>query len=280
MTQIFRERTVVYIRKIFELLWRVQCPNDDLQCPRKGVASRFSGLEEQIKSATRRHSITSLPPVHAAMSDSKLCETYWPPIYSFVRRRGYSPADAQDLTQSFFAFFLRTKAYARTDRLHGKFRSFLLASVKNFLSDNWDHEQAIKRGGDHKFVSLDQETAEAFYDASSASDSTAEHLFELRWAKSLTSGALDSLRQELQAEGKLELFAQLKNFLTGGSVIPSYDEASARMDLPRATVKTHVHRLRQRYREIVRREIARTVSAPHEVDEELRYLCNVLAEAA
>jgi hypothetical protein len=101
----------------------------------------------------------------------------------------------------------------------------------------------------------------------------------LRWAKRLTALALNSLREELQAEGKLKLFEQLKNFLAGGSVIPSYDEASARTGLPRATVKTHVHRLRQRYRENVRREIARTVSAPHEIDQELHYLCNVLAEA-
>jgi len=216
----------------------------------------------------------------AADALARLCEMYWPPVYSFVRRRGYSPHDSQDLTQSFFAYFLRTKAYVRTDRLHGKFRSFLLASVKNCLSDNWDRDQAIKRGGGYQFVSLDQETAEAFYDASSAPDSTAEHLFELRWAKTLTSGALNSLRAELQSEGKLKLFEQLKSFLTGGSVIPSYDETSARMDLPRATVKTHVHRLRQRYREIVRREIARTVSAPHEIDEELHHLCKVLAQTA
>ena len=229
-------------------------------------------------SEVARCALTDVPSATDALA--QLCETYWPPIYSFIRRRGYSPADAQDLTQSFFAFFLRTKAYARTDRLHGKFRSFLLASVKNFLSDHWDRDRAIKRGGDYQFVSLDQETAEAFYDPASASDSTAEHLFELRWAKSLTAGALNSLREEFQAEGKLKLFEQLKNFLTGGSVIPLYDEASARMGLPRATVKTHVHRLRQRYREIVRRETARTVSAPHEIDEELRYLCNVLAEAA
>jgi len=205
---------------------------------------------------------------------------YWPPIYSFIRRRGYPPADAQDLTQSFFAFFLRTKAYARTDRFQGRFRSFLLASVKNFLADNRDRGEAIKRGGDYQFVSFDEETAEAFYDAASTTDSTAESLFDVRWAKTLTSGALNSLREELKAEGKAELFQELKKFLTGGSVIPSYDEASACMGLPRATVKTHVHRLRQRYREIVRREIARTVSAPHEIDDELRYLCNVLAEAA
>ncbi len=229
-------------------------------------------------SVVAQSALTDVP--EAAKALAQLCEMYWPPIYSFLRRRGYSPADAQDLTQSFFAFFLRTKAYARADPLHGKFRSFLLASVKNFLSHNWDRDQAIKRGGGYQFVSLDQETAEAFYDTATASDSTAERLFELRWAKSLTSGALDSLRQELQTKGKLKLFEQLKNFLTCDSVIPSYDEASARMDLPRATVKTHVHRLRQLYREILRREIARTVSAPHEVDEELRYLCNVLAEAA
>ena len=229
-------------------------------------------------SVVAQAALTDVP--EAATALAKLCEMYWPPIYSFIRRRGYSPADAQDLTQSFFAFFLRTKAYARTDPLHGRFRSFLLASVKHFLSDNWDREQAIRRGGEYQFVSLDQETGEAFYDAANAADSTAESLFDARWAKRVTAEALNSLRDELKAEGKLKLFEQLKSFLTGGSVIPSYDEASARMNLPRATVKTHVHRLRQRYREIVRREIARTVSAPHEIDEELRYLCNVLAQAA
>jgi RNA polymerase sigma-70 factor (ECF subfamily) len=205
---------------------------------------------------------------------------YWPPIYSFVRRGGYSPHDAQDLTQTFFAYFLRTKAYARTNPLHGKFRSFLLASVKHFLSDNWDRDQAIKRGGHYKFVSLEQETAEALYEPETASDSTAERLFELRWARTLTAGALSSLREELQGEGKVGLFDQLKHFLTGGEVIPSYDEAAGRTGLSKAAIKTQVHRLRQRYREIVRREIARTVSSPDEIDEELHHLCTILAEAA
>jgi len=172
------------------------------------------------------------------------------------------------------------KPYARTDKRHGKFRSFLLASVKNFLSDNWDRGRAVKRGGDFEFVSLDQETAESFYDAASAADSTAESLFDVRWAKTLTSGALNSLRWELHAEGKTEIFEQLKSFLIGGSVLPSYGEASTRTGLPAATVKTHVHRLRLRYRELVRREVARTVSGPHQVDEELHYLCSVLADAA
>jgi DNA-directed RNA polymerase specialized sigma24 family protein len=162
-------------------------------------------------SVVAQSALTDVP--EAADALAKLCEAYWPPIYSFIRRRGYAPADAQDLTQSFFAFFLRTKAYARADRLHGKFRSFLLTSVKNFLADNRDRDQAIKRGGDYQFVFLDQETAEVFYDPTSASDSSAEHLFELRWAKTLTGGALNTLRKELQAEGKLQLFEQLKNFL-------------------------------------------------------------------
>ena len=229
-------------------------------------------------SIVAQSALTNVPEAENALA--QLCEAYWPPIYSFIRRRGYAPTEAKDLTQSFFAHFLRTKGYARTDPVHGKFRSFVLASVKNFLADNWDRNQAIRRGGDCQTISFDQVNAEAFYDATSASDATAEHIFELRWAKSLTAGALDSLREELGAEGKLDIFLQLKNFLTGGSILPSYDEASARTDLPRATVKTHVHRMRQRYREIVRREIGRTVSSPHEVDEELRYLCDLLAEAA
>src|SRR6266576_5395991 len=114
-------------------------------------------------SVVAQSALTDVP--EAANALAQLCELYWPPIYSFVRRRGYSPQDAQDLTQSFFAYFLRTKAYARTDRLNGKFRSFLLASVKNFLADHWDRNQAIRRGGAYQFVAFDPEKAEAFYDA-------------------------------------------------------------------------------------------------------------------
>jgi DNA-directed RNA polymerase specialized sigma24 family protein len=229
-------------------------------------------------SVVAQAALTDVP--EAASALAQLCEMYWPPTYSFVRRRGYAPSDAQDLTQSFFAYFLRTKAYARTDPLHGKFRSFVLASVKNFLANNWDRNHAMRRGGGYQFIPLNPEIAEAFYDSAGELDSTAEHLFELHWAETITTGALNSLREELRAEEKLKLFEQLKSFLTRGSVLPSYDEAATRTGLPRATVKTHVHRMRQRYRELLRREIARTVSAPHEIDEELRHLCNVLAEAA
>jgi RNA polymerase sigma factor (sigma-70 family) len=229
-------------------------------------------------SVVARCALTEVP--EAAEALARLCETYWPPVYSFVRRRGYRPPDAQDLTQAFFAYLLETKAYARTDPALGKFRSFLLASVKHFLADNWDRSQAVKRGGDFHFVSLNQEAAEALYEPEIAEDSTPERLFDLRWAKALTSGALNSLREELEAEGRAQLFAELKSFLAGGSVLPSYDTASVRTGMSRAAVKTQVHRLRQRYREIVRREIARTVSAPGEIDEELHHLCAVLAEAA
>src|SRR5262249_17843351 len=138
----------------------------------------------------------------------------------FIRRRGYAPSDAQDLTQSFFAYFLRTKDYAHVDPVHGRFRSFLLASVKHFLANDWDREQALKRGGEYQFVSLNSETAEAFYDGVSVPDSTADCLFDLRWATTLMTGAFNSLRQELEAEGKVELFEQVSSFLTGGSVLP------------------------------------------------------------
>ena len=249
------------------------------------VKATLGTLQQDGASFTTTHwsviaqcALSDLPEAKNALA--QLCETYWPPIYSFIRRRGYAPSDAQDLTQSFFACFLRTKDYARVDPVHGKFRSFLLASVKHFLANDWDREQALKRGGGYQFVSLNSETAEAFYDAAGAPDSTAERLFDLRWATTVTTGALNLLRQELEAEGKVKLFEQLSSFLTGGSVIPSYDEVSARTGLPRATVKTHVHRLRLRYREIVRLEVARTVSSPREIDEELRYLCNILVEAA
>ena len=168
-------------------------------------------------SVVAQSALTDVP--EAANALARLCEMYWPPIYSFIRRRGYTPSDAQDLTQSFFAFFLRTKAYARTDRLHGKFRSFLLASVKNFLSDHWDRDRAIKRGGDFEIISLDQQTAETFYDARKRRPTQhAECLFDVRWAKSLTSSALNSLRQELEAEGKTQLFEQLKTFLSAAAI--------------------------------------------------------------
>jgi DNA-directed RNA polymerase specialized sigma24 family protein len=186
-------RKVVNGRPIICYAWPVKATPGTLQ----GGGASFATTHWSV---VARSALPDVP--EAANALARLCEIDSPPIYRFIRRRGYAPADAQDLTQSFFAFFLRTKAYARPDPLHGKFRSFLLASVKNFLSDNWDRDQAIKRGGDYQFVSLDQEKAEAFYDAASAPDSTAERLFELRWAKTLTAGALNSLREEIQAEGK------------------------------------------------------------------------------
>src|SRR5215831_8010711 len=134
-------------------------------------------------SVVAQSALTDVPEAETALA--KLCEMYWPPIYSFVRRRGYAPPDAQDLTQSFFAYFLRTKAYTRTDQLQGKFRCFLLASVKNFLANDWDRSQTIRRGGQYQFVSFDQKTAEALYDTAGTLNATAERLFDSGWAKTL-----------------------------------------------------------------------------------------------
>lgn len=229
-------------------------------------------------SVVARCALSQVPAASDALA--RLCQIYWPPIYSFVRRRGYNPHDAQDLTQAFFVHLLETKAYARSDPADGKFRSFLLASVKHFLADVWDRNRAIKRGGGYEFIAWSEEAAEVLYQPETAAESSAERLFELRWVKTVTTGALNCLREQLAAEGNVSLFEELKQFLTGGSVLPSYEAASARTGMARAAVKTQVYRLRQRYRAIVRREIARTVSSPEEIDEELHHLCAVLAANA
>ena len=185
-------------------------------------------------SVVAQSALTNVP--EAANALAQLCELFWHANLLHSAGDGYTPSDAQDLTQSFFAFFAKQSVCAHGSA-PGKFRSFLFGSVKNFLADNWDRNQAMRRGGEYQSVALDSQTAEALYDAERDSDSTPERLFELRWAKTVTAGALNSLRQELQLEGKLKLFEPLKSFLAGGSVLPSYDDASARTGLPRATVK-------------------------------------------
>ncbi len=220
-------------------------------------------------------------PREAAAALAELCQTYWPPLYAFVRRRGFNPADAQDLTQGFFAHLLEHKAFAATDPAQGKFRSFLLAALKNFLADAWDRSQTLKRGGGLAFLPLDENSAEAAaYDPGALPELSAERLFEVRWARALVARALEVLGARMAANPKkARVFACLKPFLTGGAALPTYDEAAAALGVPVATVKTHVHRLRQDYRAILREEVARTVPAAGDVDEELRHLRAVLTEA-
>lgn len=211
---------------------------------------------------------------------AELCRDYWPPLYAFVRRRGHSGHDAQDLTQSFFAYLIESKAHTRADRAQGKFRTFLLVMLKRYLGAAHAHDHRIKRGGAQEFVFLDQDLAAV--EALCASQNGQQHpaseerLFEWHWAEALVSRSLKSLRTECAVGAKTRIFEELQPFLTGGVQLPAQDEVAARLTMPLETLRSHLSRLRARYREILRAEIARTVSSEADIDDELRYLCQVL----
>jgi RNA polymerase sigma-70 factor (ECF subfamily) len=221
-------------------------------------------------------------PEAARTALAQLCQTYWPPLYTFVRSRGYAVHDAQDLTQSFFAYLIEHKLYARVDRQKGRFRSFLLASLKNLLADVHDRTQTIKRGGGRDFLPLNEEHVEKaeslFQTHGGAEDSpNDDRIFERTWAETLVAGALARLAAEYQAEGKEKLFADLKIFLTGGAdPLPTYAELSVRLGAPASSLRSDVARLRSRYREALRAEVRRTVERESEVESELRELLRVL----
>jgi len=207
----------------------------------------------------------------------KLCRTYWPPIYAFVRRQGHAPHDAQDLTQEFFARLLAKKSLADVDRAKGRFRSFLLASLKHFLANEWDKARAEKRGGGQTLIPIDVHDAETSYGVDPADKLTAERVFEHRWALTLLDLVLQRLREEYVTDSKEKLFEQLKITLTEASRSVPYAEIAARLEMTEGAVKVAVHRLRQRYRELLRAEIADTVAGPGEVEEEIRALFSALA---
>ena len=207
----------------------------------------------------------------------ELCSTYWYPLYAYVRRRGFGPEDAQDLTQEFFTRLLRKNYPAQADRAKGKFRSFLLLTLNHFLADEFDRLNARKRGGGQIFISLDQEAAEGRYRREPADDLSPEKLFERRWAQSILENALKRLREEYKADCGAENYAVLRGFEPGEQLTLTYGEAAARLGISESALKSKVHRLRQRHRELVREEIAQTVCTNTEVDEELRHLLAVLS---
>jgi RNA polymerase sigma factor (sigma-70 family) len=221
-------------------------------------------------------------PEIAGAALAQLCQTYWSPLYSFVRSRGYSVHDAQDLTQSFFAYLIDRKIYARADREKGKFRSFLLASLKNFLADAYDREQTLKRGGGADFLPLDEERAEEaeslFQTCSGSGNAISEdRVFERTWAETLVTGGLDRLAAFYKTEGKQALFDELRVFLTGSEApLPSYTALAVRLGTQESTLRSHVTRMRARYREALRAEVRQTVETDGEVDGELRELLRVL----
>jgi RNA polymerase sigma factor (sigma-70 family) len=216
------------------------------------------------------------PGSQAALAE--LCRIYWYPIYALVRRGGYSAEDAQDLTQGFFLHILNHKTLRHVSPLKGRFRSFLSASLHNFLLNAADHARSLKRGGNAEFVFLDAESAEFRYQLESPDCLTPERMFDARWAITLLGEVVTRLREEYASRGNQAIFEALEPFLeTINSRAPlSYEQAADALQVSVAAVKTLIHRLRKRYTFLLREEVGRTVSDPGEIDEELHALCEAL----
>ena len=210
-----------------------------------------------------------------ALSD--FCEAYWPPLYAFLRHRGHASAEAQDLVQGFFAHLLEQNTLSRADREKGRLRTFLLGSFQKFLFNEYDRARALKRGGGHRTVSIDEHLPEAeasMMDTAHASDS---RYYDVVWASNIVKRAWQHLQNAFEEEGKAEWLEVLRPFVAGGGrTPPNQEEAAERLGVPIATLRTWLSRLRQRYREALRREVASTVSDPAEVDQELHYLYQIL----
>ena len=213
----------------------------------------------------------SSPAVHEAMAT--LCETYWYPLYAFLRARGYDAENAQDLTQAFFARLLEKGIIRHADPARGRFRSFLLASLRNFAANEHGRKVARKRGGGAPMLSLDMDTAEDRFQMEPATDETPERVFDRLWALTLLDQVMSRLQAETAARGnKVSPFDRLKPYLTGDEPQLSYAQTASDLGMSEGAVKVAVHRLRRRFRELVRDEIAETVSSPEEVEVELRHL--------
>jgi len=206
-----------------------------------------------------------------------LCRTYWYPLYAYVRRQGHSPHDAQDLTQEFFARLLQKDYLQAAGRDKGRFRTFLIVALKRFLANEWDRARAQKRGGGQVLLSLDTETAEARYQTEPAADLSADRIFERRWALTLLDRAMTRLRDEFGAAGKAQDFEKLKPCLTADRGEIAYTEIARALGVNEPAARVAVHRLRKRFREVFREEIAHTVANPADIDDEVRYLVSVLA---
>lgn len=213
------------------------------------------------------------PESRAALEN--LCRAYWFPIYAFIRRHGHSPQDAQDLTQDFFARLLAGNSIARADPQLGKFRTFLLGALKHFLADAQRKADAWKRGGGAEIISLEQAQAEERYQLEPVDSRTPDKIFEQRWTVVLLEAAAARLREEFRAGGKERQFEVLKPFLSSEGDEDAYSQAGAELQRSAKTVAVAVHRIRRRFRYLVRSAIADTVSTPDEVEEEYRNLFSV-----
>jgi RNA polymerase sigma factor (sigma-70 family) len=215
----------------------------------------------------------SSPAAHQALE--RLCATYWYPLYVYVRRQGHGATDAQDLTQEFFSRLLGRKSYRLADPSRGRFRSFLLTSLKHFLINEWSRAKRQKRGGGAEVISLDEALAESRLAAEPAVELPPESLYDLRWAAVLLDRAFVALRGEFEQSGRQDAFERLKAFAWGDKNALSCAAMAQELNMTEGAVRVAVHRLRQRYGELLRTEVAQTVATPGEVEEELRYLVSV-----
>ncbi len=213
----------------------------------------------------------------SAAALEKLCRAYWYPLYAHVRRQGKAPHDAQDLTQEFFSRLLESHSLEAVHPSKGRFRSFLIASLNHFLANDWKHSQRQKRGGGHIHFSLDEAAAEGRYQHELPDHFTPDKAFERRWAETLLQTVLDRLRAEWETGTALQSFEELKPFLIEGREAAPLAEAAGRFGVTEASLKWAVHKLRRRYAEIFREEIANTVSSPDEIEDEIRHLFSVMA---
>lgn len=217
------------------------------------------------------------PSPESAAALERLCSSYWYPLYAFVRRSGHSPPDAEDLTQEFFARLLEHNWIARADQRKGRFRSFLLMVMKRFLAKEWERAKALKRGGAVRLVPLPLDTAESRYCKEPADMQTPEQVFEKRWAVILLESVLNGLREEYARKGKGTLFQALEPCLIGSPEKQPYAALGSQLGMTEGGARVAVHRLRERYREYLKAEIAHTVACAEEVDDELRHLLRVMA---
>jgi RNA polymerase sigma-70 factor (ECF subfamily) len=207
---------------------------------------------------------------------ARLCSAYWYPLYCFVRCRGVGPHDAEDLTQEFFCRFLERNSLLNVSPMGGKFRSFLLTCLKNFLANEWQREHAQRRGGGQSVISLDGTEAETRFSLEPAEQVTPEALYEKHWALTVLDRTMQALQQDYAARKQSALFEELKGFLPGGSGGESRAESAARRGVSVGAIDVAVHRLRKRFGELLREEIAQTVSSKPEVDDEIKYLIGVV----
>ncbi len=240
------------------------------------VEAGSAGFSTTHWSAVLRAGREFSPEAHEALE--QLCTAYWYPLYVHVRRLGWGPEDAQDLTQQFFARFLERKYFQLADPERGRFRSFLLTSLKHFLADEWEKLRTQKRGGGQRAISWDGIDPEEQYRHEPPETLFPDLIYEKRWAGILLDGVLNQLRAEYEKAGRVSDFDQLKNFVWGDGHAGTYAEVAARLKIEEGAVKVAVHRLRKRFRDQLRLEVLRTVSSPEEVDEELRHLRSLLSD--